>query len=517
MKKILVILVILLLVSCQKEQQGQTSFSIQQTANNEKKVIVIMIDSMTEKILEKGFREGRLPALSYLAEQGTIYHDVVAPFPSMSVTIESSLLTGDSPHEHQIPGLTWYDAHSDTLISYGDSIPSVWKLGRKTTLMNALINLNNEHLNKQSETIYESIKRNELSSGSVNMLVYRGNKEHKLVVPTFVKTLFHLDSSEYQTKGPDVLTFGKAIQPKTNSSLPDSALENLGLNDHYSSEVIAHLIKENQQPHFLMAYFPDFDKLAHHHGPYAIDYFASVDQHIQRILNAYDSWEKALEDTTFVILGDHGQSALVDDRERAGIDVETIVNPYTIAPLYDSPSLGDVVVANNHRMAYIYAINERLTFYELGEMFLSDERIDHVAWLDGDDLVIQQQGKEGYLRVSNGGPWIDKYDQKWSFEGNLDIAHITIDDNGVIKYEDYPDIFHQLESALNSHTESLIVTAKPGYTLQSEGAPVHAGGGEHGGLHKDDTITSMIISNRNKLPEKRRMSDLYEYFHTLFD
>lgn len=516
MKKITIIFVILLMVSCQKEQNDDTSFSVQQTSNNNEKVIVIMIDSMTEKILEKGFHDGKLPALAYLAEKGTIFHDLVAPFPSMSVTIESSLLTGDSPHEHSIPGLNWYDAQTDTLISYGDSIPSVWKLGKETTLTNALIKLNNEHLNKNSETIYESFKQRGLTTASVNMLVYRGNSEHTLTMPTVVKTLFQVDSSEIQTTGPDMLAFGQAIKPKTKNRLPDRALDRLGLNDRYSSEVIAHLIKENQQPNFLMAYFPDFDKLAHHHGPYEIDHFAKVDQHIQTILNAYDNWENALEETTFIILGDHGQSALEKDKELAAIDIEALIAPYTIASLFDSPSFGDVAVGNNHRMAYIYPINEELSFYELGKMFLKDERVDHVAWLEDEDLVLQQQGKEGYLRVKAGGPMVDEYNQHWTLEGNNEIAHITLN-NKIIEYRDYPDIFHQLSSALKSHDEPLIVTAKPGYTLKTEGAPVHAGGGEHGGLHKDDTLTSIIISNNEKLPEKRRMVDLYEYFHSLYE
>ncbi|GAE28944.1 alkaline phosphatase family protein [Alkalihalobacillus hemicellulosilyticus] len=514
-----ILVIFISLCGCQDEKTDQHSLSHQQnkvTQNNGHNVIVILIDSMTEKVMDKGLKEGRLPALQYLIDHGTVFHDLVAPFPSMSVTIESTLLTGDSPDKHSIPGLNWYDETSDSLISYGDSISSMWKLGRNDVIDHTLSKLNNEHLNKNSTTIYESLKQKGLTTGSINMLVYRGDISHTLTVPAPFKTILQLESETIKTKGPDILAFGKAIQPEIKGDVPDGITERLGLTDRYSAEVIAQLIKDGQQPNFLMTFFPDFDKLAHHHGPYAIDHFSKVDHNVQTILNAYESWEEALSKNTFIVLGDHGQSELIDNKEAVGIDLESLISPYSVASLFESPSSGDIIIANNHRMAYLYLNNEELTFFRVGEQLLQDDRIEHIAWIENDEVVLQKQGLDGYLRFKEGGVLQDDYDQNWTLNGNRNIAHISITDN-YINYNDYPDIFHQLDSALKSHNNTLIVTAKPGYTLKTEGAPVHVGGGEHGGLHKTDTLTSIIVSNKKNLPEKRRMIDLFDYFHTFFN
>jgi hypothetical protein len=39
--------------------------------------------------------------------------------PSMSVTIDSSLLTGTYPDQHKIPGLNWYDEQEKRIVNYG--------------------------------------------------------------------------------------------------------------------------------------------------------------------------------------------------------------------------------------------------------------------------------------------------------------------------------------------------------------------------------------------------------------
>lgn len=61
----------------------------------------------------------QLPAFQYLIEHGQYYKNLVSSFPTMSVTIDSSLLTGKYPDEHRIPGLTWYSSDEKKVINYG--------------------------------------------------------------------------------------------------------------------------------------------------------------------------------------------------------------------------------------------------------------------------------------------------------------------------------------------------------------------------------------------------------------
>lgn len=509
----------LLLTGC-GDNQPEGATLVQSTKAdplNKKNVIVVVIDSMTQPVINEGIKNGSLPALSYLMERGTVSHNLVAPFPSMSVPIETTILTGASPGEHKLPGLVWYDSEADTLVDYGSTLAKYWKLGMNDTMTNSLVHLNTNHISPQTETIYERLNQKGFSTGSVNMLVYRGDKTHELSLPVYVKSLLHL-KGKMETKGPDLLVFGQAVQPKViqKGNYKDSLYQRFGLNDSFSAEVTETLIKEKQQPDFLMVFFPDYDKDAHHHGPVSIEYFANTDLHLQTILNSYDSWDQALEDNIFVIMGDHGQDLLKESKEEAGIELESSLEPFVVAPLLDEPSSGDIVIANNHRSAYLYPTTNEIHYEDIAEKLQQDKRIDHLAWLDGDELVLYQTGTEGVLRVKENGEWVDSYGQSWKIKGNHQIADIKIDEK-TISYGQYPDIFHQLIGALTSHGSAMVVTARPGHVLSSEGSPVHNGGGEHGGLHKNDTLTSIIIAGSDKQLEDLRMEALQDFFIELVE
>lgn len=195
----------------------------------------------------------------------------------MSVVIESSLITGVGPEDHHIPGLLWYNQTENRLVDYGTITYRTFKLGTEQILEDSLSNLNNLHLNPEISTIYDDASTLGVTTGSINMLLYRGPKEHTLAIPPLVHHGLHM-KDKYETKGPDLLAFGKLIKPTAakDQLLPDEIYNQYGINDQYSTEVIQALIKANQQPDFLMAFLPDFDKEAHEHGPYYLDGFANI-------------------------------------------------------------------------------------------------------------------------------------------------------------------------------------------------------------------------------------------------
>ncbi|WP_368504586.1 alkaline phosphatase family protein [Alkalihalophilus sp. As8PL] len=510
--------IFLILSSCQStSNDSPEGASIQSNDGPSKKIIVVMVDSMKPELVRKGIKEGRTPAIAFLSDHGKVFNDLISPFPSMSVVIESSLITGVGPEDHHIPGLMWYNQTENRLVDYGTTTYRTFKLGTEQILEDALSNLNNLHLNPEISTIYDDASTLGVTTGSFNMLLYRGPKEHTLAIPPLVHHGLHM-KDKYETKGPDLLAFGKLIKPTAakDQSLPDEIYNQYGLNDQYSTEVIQALIKANQQPNFLMAFLPDFDKEAHEHGPYYLDGFAKADYHLQTILNSYSSWEEAIEENIFIILGDHSQVKLYDKGEGTAIELEPLLEPWTIANLLDDPIMGDFIIANNHRMAYLHKTSSKISFEEVASQLLKDERIDQVAWRDSDYTLIQKGTTPKSLLFKKGGPWKDQYEQTWSLKGDVDVLDLSLDDNmKTLQYGNYPDGLEQIHSALKSQEGSLIITAKPGYILKTEGAPVHYNGGEHGGLHEEDTKTVLIVTGTDQYPTSRRIRDLKAYFLSL--
>ncbi|MBU8907161.1 alkaline phosphatase family protein [Desertibacillus haloalkaliphilus] len=521
LQQIIVMLIIALsLVGCQtnEDEDKNTIQGLGKKDHPDKNVVFVILDSMMGSLVENSKEKGMVPAIDFLMENGQYYNDLVSPFPSMSVNIESTILTGTMADNHQVPGLVWYKQDEDRLVDYGSTIEKMLKLGLTQSLQDSLYHLNNTHLNPQTTTIFEELQQERLTTGSVNMIVYRGESEHELTLPPLLDGLVS-PNGPLLTKGPDLLAFGSAIKPNViaNQPLPDSIYQRFGLNDEYSIEVTKALIKNNQQPNFLAVFLPNFDKEAHEHGPHYRRGFERAELLFQEILNSYDSWEQALEENIFIIIGDHGQDKLKSDKDEMLINLDSIYNDYQISTLRENISNGEIAFANNHRSAYVYSLHDPTLIPSLAETAMVDHRISFSAWQEDDWIYVLSPNQEQTLRFKPGGQWNDRYDQSWTIEGNEAILTLELDPTmNEIHYQDYPDALNQLYSSLNSHPGSyLVLNAKPGYSFASEGAPEHEGGGEHGGMHKNDTLAAMIIAGTDQQPKYRRMVDLKDFFKQL--
>lgn len=148
-----------------------------------KKVIFILVDSLMPNILNEGLAARCIPALQYLVDHGELRMDCVTVFPTMTASIDASLLTGAFPDEHKIPGLIWYDPEKKQMINYMNGAAPVSKLGIKNCSQNILVNLNQKHLNKQTKTIFEDLADRGKSSASINLIIHRGYEQHKILFP----------------------------------------------------------------------------------------------------------------------------------------------------------------------------------------------------------------------------------------------------------------------------------------------------------------------------------------------
>jgi hypothetical protein len=167
-----------------------------------------------------------------------------------------------------------------------------------------------------------------------------------------------------------------------------------------------------------------------------------------------------------------------------------------MAALGEAASAGDIAFATNQRMSYVYDLRLQADLSQLADLTLADKRIAVVAYEQGDWIHVLSPDHHGSFRFQKGDSWQDSYSQGWEIEGNEKVLALKLDIKGKqISFTQYPDALNQLYGAFKSHTsKKLILNAKPGYSFKSEGIPVHEDGGDHGGLHRNDTLAALIVT-----------------------
>ncbi|WP_236838702.1 alkaline phosphatase family protein [Caldalkalibacillus salinus] len=479
-----------------------------------KKVLFILVDSLMPQLLEHALDKRLVPGFEFLTQHGTYSNDVVTVFPTMTASIDTSMITGVYPHEHGVPGLVWYDSEKKKIINYINGAKCVAKIGIKDCAKNVVFDLNEDHMSKNVETIFEALATEGLSSGSINLVAHRGTSTHQVKLPTLVKSLGCL-KGDSTVPGPNIMTLGQLVYPETlqsyvKQSSSASPLQRYGVNDTFATEVCKKLIQEDQLPDFTMLYLPDHDHQVHIKGPQHAEHsLVKVDQYIQQILSAFGSWEKAREQVTFIITSDHGQT-FVGKQNVYNIDLDKVLNRLNIPPL-GSPvdETHQLVVCNNERMAYLYPLKQDVE-QKVIDTLKEESRIDILAWKEKDTVHILQPGSERRLQYKMNGPQTDTYGQKWELKGDLKILDLDVTDDGKINYGDYPDVCSRLYGALFSQDCPLmVVTSRPGYEFKSRYFPTHNGGGSHGSLHLNDSTIPFIVSE--KLEKKQLPKRLVEF------
>ena len=162
MKRIILIVLVLIIVvgagvvlAVSMSPTKELNVTMNESPN--KPVILIVIDSLMNEPLQKAVQEDKAPALSFLINNGHLESEVISSYPTMSVTIDSTLLTGTYADEHKVPGLIWFKEDEDRRISYGSDISEVWNNGVRNVAYDSVIRLNNEHLSNEVQTMHEEL------------------------------------------------------------------------------------------------------------------------------------------------------------------------------------------------------------------------------------------------------------------------------------------------------------------------------------------------------------------------
>ncbi|MFC0272589.1 alkaline phosphatase family protein [Metabacillus herbersteinensis] len=470
------------------------------------KVVLLVIDSLMDKPLKKAIQEDKAPALEFFLKHGLYSKELVSSYPTMSVTIDSTLITGTNPDKHKIPGLVWFKEDEQRIISYGNGFFETLKYGVPEFAQNSLFQFNNVDLDSNVKTIHEELDNNGVQTASINALIYRGNYKHTLKIPKFLAKTTPLPD-QYQTKGPKILSFGDLIRldPKNNH-----VINRLGLNDAFAAQELKYLLKNDVLPEFTILYMPENDHAVHRKGPMTTKGIEKLDKHLQEVLNAYPKWENALDTIIWIIIGDGNQSAVKKNKKEALIDLREALSDYNVLKLGEPVRNKDeVVITANERMAYVYKINNDFSIKDIANKLQTDSRIAWIAWKKNDMVQVISGRHKGTFQFKPGGSYKDVYDQTWDIKGNRAILDLKIDGNHHISYRNYPDGLARLYGALHSQKgDFLIVDAKPGYEFIGESSPEHAGGGAHGSMHKDDSLTPMIVTGTDKSIDHLRIVDL---------
>ncbi|WP_438351757.1 alkaline phosphatase family protein [Paenibacillus sp. FA6] len=514
---LLLIFILIVASGCQKSNLAQKEQDLVRVKSidslNTKKVILLVVDSLMAQAIDKGRAQNELPTIQFLIEHGQYYKDVVSSFPTMSVTIDSSLVTGAYPDGHRVPGLTWYSTKEKKLINYGTGPMEIIKHGVDPVLVDALVNLNGSHLNRQLPTIYEDLARIGKKSGSINGLIYRGTVDHTLSIPPWIQGPTSLPPS-IPVKGPDYLALGALSDPlKGIEKLPDGLTHRMGLNNQYSIETASYLIKENKLPDFLYIYLPDLDQKIHKNGPSELNGVKEVDRQLQSLLQSFGSPEEALNKAIFVIVGDSGMTPILSAEDNPVVDLPSILKDYKV--LRQGESVTDeteTVLAVNETMAYVYHLKaDKLR--DIAYLLKADPRIDIISWKEKGWIYAIQGETSKELRFKANGKLIDPYQQRWAVEQDVEVLDLKINaQRHTLIYGQYPDALQRLSGALHSHAgEFLVVTAKAGYELADRSSPTHKGGGGHGALGQMESLVPLIVSGTDQKPQYLRIIDLKSF------
>ncbi len=484
-----------------------------------KPVILIIIDSLHPETLKKGMEAGKLPAFRFLAEQGTLSH-CISIFPTVSPASITSLSTGVYPKDHHIPGIMWFSRQEKRIIHYWPTLSDLLAWRGYQIFTDLIENWNRTHLNPEVPTIFQELESRGLTCCSINYTVFRGGYEHLARSPKLLRLLTGI-KKRYTVRGPRNLYFGTGIlddpflEPehrKAKFFLQDlfsaatewltsriagltGPMRRYGFTDDYAG-TLAHWVLSHQSNDFTLVYFNDFDLYSHRVGPEKTQPSLEImDAQIQKMLNAFGPWDRALEKAAWIVIGDHAQTS-IGTRDSSLIPISIYLSGYRMATKSD-PSLEnkDLLVCANDRSCFIYLHQQKKGWKErLAQEVLLLEGVDQVFWKRAHSYYGRKKDVDHKLTWWRWGDLRDEYGNRWGTYGSLGVVDGQVV-NHQLRFGDYPNAFERVSGLLDfSDGPDLVLTARPGYEFEAYGLDFNRGGGNHGSLHHLDSLTALIIA-----------------------
>lgn len=465
----------------------------------QRRVVYIVVDGMSTEALEQVTASGRAPALDFIKRNGDYVRDSVAIFPTITPAATASLVTGEIPAVHRIPGMCWYDRDAQRFVNYGQSPRAAVVEGFKQVVHDVLKNLNHRHLNPDIETIHETLDRMGFTTASMNFMVFRGPHEHEVDKGVVKRALLRRAIPD-SIRGPREHYFADIVSGPAEADPgilnKRGAKARLSASDEWAAAITRDLL-EKEAADMILFYLHENDHCSHDEGPAAqIDALADADKNIAFVLDTYGSWEETLRNVGFVVTADHSQSPISDQGDHI-CSLEEILDGFSqVRTKRGKEEFGkcDVALAGNGRVGFIYlneARREKLLRPVIDRL---DEHvaIDQVIWRDGDAYCVRSE--RGFLRFwpSDAGGVVDERDVKWQYEGDLAVVSGVVEADS-IRTPEYPLAMWRIKSALDlDRVGDVVVTTKLTYELTDLAGGHHRGGGDHASLHVQDSIVPFI-------------------------
>lgn len=480
-----------------------------------KKVLLIVIDALSSRHVQRAFKENRLPHLHRLVELGGLREDCISIFPSITPAATASIITGKYPRDHGVPGAFFYDTDEDHVYFFGDDLWTILRKGTGEFFNDFLVRLNEDALS--SPTLFETVEHAGLRAACLNYLISKGNQAHPVDVPWLLR-LFPGVPWRKEVYGPDLLCLGDLVagKPRTEDdalSAPGGPFNRFGFQDDSTASFLLELARENAWRDFNIAYFPDNDFDSHSDGPTsAVATLENVDRHLGELFDVCGGAEALLDELAILVTGDHSQSDLVADEEARGIQLDELLAEYPLVkPGGEWTDDEQLMICPNMRAAQIYV--RRSPWPEMEQLvlrLLSDRRIDQVIYReetpDGDDRFRVSTAQRGNLtfQPDPDGRGRDEFGNRWCWEGSLDPVDGEVDDQGNLRFPDYPNAFERIATSfIKPAGGDIWVTAAVGHEFQLPGVKIH-GGGSHGSLHATDSLSPLIAAG---LPPEVKVAD----------
>jgi len=423
-----------------------------------KKLILIVIDGLTPAEFERAAEDDRTPALKFLAANGN-YARGTSTFPSLTPVCLSSIATGAHPDVHRIPHLVWYDRSTRRIVEYGSSFAAARAAGTRRSLLNAVFNMNEQHLGAEAVTVFEALEDAGYTTAATNFTCYRGRVRHAPVVPGVgrpafgPKRFFFFNLFESDVTGAPLAVFGRS-----NGSI-----------DAYAAAVGRWLVTRDGFD-FLVHYLPDYDFASHAAGPgAAAEALTRSDAAIWALVEAAGGPDEFLERYAVVLCSDHGQTRI----ERS-------------VRLEDWFQDAGVIVTASNRAGMVYRTTKtRQDTRELAARLDAEVGAEAVLFLEGAEAVARRAGEELRFAPAASG---------WKTHG----------DHALLPQ---PDALARAWAALhNPNAGELVISAGDGVEFADLAGRSHLGGGSHGSLASTDSEVPLLTVALDSAP--RGITDL---------
>jgi len=424
-----------------------------------KKLILAVIDGLTPDVFEEAVETGSAPALAFLARNGR-YRRGVSTFPSLTPVCLSSIATGGHPDIHRIPHLVWWHRGEQRLVEYGSSFAAIRAAGARRSILDAIFNMNEQHLGRDAVTLYEALEDAGLTTAAVNITCYRGRTPHVPLVPGLTRPaygpreFFFYSLFESEVTGAPVAVFGRST----------------GSIDAYAAYVGRWLVTRDGFD-LLVYYLPDYDYASHVLGPGGSqEALARSDAALGALIEAAGGPDEFLERYAIAVCSDHGQTRV----DRA-VSLES--------------SLGDVdgvLVTASNRAGMVYRLPAcREDADELARRLDGSPAAEVVLYREGAEAVARRGGEELRFAPAAG---------RWATSGDAALL-------------DQPDALERAWAALaNPNAGELLVSPPLGVELTDLAGRSHLGGGSHGSLEAGDSEVPILTIGLDGEP--RRIVDL---------